>query len=91
MEKARTILASTVPPPRIANKPDSFACRFCRHVAVCQYTFTPEVNCRTCAFLTPAEGGKWECAKLGERTNQQQEEACSEYELMECLEPRRGL
>jgi cation diffusion facilitator CzcD-associated flavoprotein CzcO len=59
--KAERIVFASVPPTGISTDPDFFGCRFCDHRDRCFGDTLPEKNCRTCAFATPADGGKWVC------------------------------
>ena len=60
------LLSSTVAPVRIAENPDSFACKFCDARAVCWNEAPPERNCRTCINCSPGEDSTWVCNMLGE-------------------------
>lgn len=61
--KARDVIVSPIPMPRISNNPSWFACRFCDHYKVCHHGERMAKNCRTCAFSKPIEDGKWYCAR----------------------------
>lgn len=67
-------------PPRQFNDPNSRAawkCGFCRQAPVCHYTAMPEVNCRTCLYVTAQSGGDWFCEKLQIKlTREDQERGC---------------
>jgi hypothetical protein len=60
-ERARMIVDSPEPPPRISNNPSWYECKWCDHHAVCHLKAAPEKNCRTCAHSTPIEQGRWMC------------------------------
>ena len=52
--KAKNILESSTPPPKISSKPDYYQCRWCHLSTICHdKTQTAAVNCRTCAHATP--------------------------------------
>lgn len=51
------IIFSDYPPGRISEKADFFACRFCRHHAVCHEGAMPRVSCRTCIHFQTERGG----------------------------------
>jgi hypothetical protein len=66
VDKARRVIFSDTPPERITSSAGNFQCRFCDHHGVCWDKELPEVNCRTCAFVTPEENGTWTCGRIGE-------------------------
>lgn len=65
--KAYSIIFSDEAPRRISEDPNNFACRFCDHRTACHQArrfplqVLPEMNCRTCAHVTPREDGTWFC------------------------------
>ena len=61
--KAEMIIFSDKPPARIASDPSDFRCKFCSYWKVCHQAAPPEVNCRSCAHITPEKDGTWTCAK----------------------------
>jgi hypothetical protein len=61
IEKARRIIAATVPPTR-QFKPDFYLCKWCDFTDICHNGELPERNCRTCLHSTPQQGGIWSCA-----------------------------
>lgn len=62
--RARRIITAAEPPPRISEDPEFWQCRFCDYAPVCHGHKLPEVNCRTCAHVTPELDGdrRWSCA-----------------------------
>jgi len=62
-ERARSIVFASGIPSKISNDPANFQCKWCDHSGVCHESKFPEVNCRTCEFASPTEGGGWWCAK----------------------------
>jgi len=60
-ERAKMIVDSPEPPPRISNEPSWYLCKWCDHHPVCHVKAPPLQNCRTCAHSTPIEGGEWLC------------------------------
>lgn len=50
-------------PPKINPSPGFFLCRFCDHRPVCHLKQMPDLNCRTCQFSEPVQGGNWHCNK----------------------------
>lgn len=63
--KARDVIVSPIPMPRISNNPSWFMCRFCDHYNTCHKGEPMAKNCRTCAYSKPIEDGKWHCARWG--------------------------
>ena len=66
VERARRIITSAEPPPRINDDPEWFQCKMCRFSGICHGTDAPLVNCRTCAHSTPVLDGKpgeWRCER----------------------------
>lgn len=56
-------LAERLPAP-ISTDPTWYQCRFCPAHAMCHKAApTKEVNCRTCAHVTPKEDSTWHCAR----------------------------
>lgn len=69
LARAERIIRSDSPPARITDKPDAFACKFCRHHSLCHQPAEPvwpRVNCRTCIFSEPTMDGDaaWTCARF---------------------------
>lgn len=58
--RAGVIIKSNTPPPKINQSPSWFKCRFCDQRRVCHFNEKPQVNCRTCFFGQPVDGG-WRC------------------------------
>jgi CRISPR/Cas system-associated exonuclease Cas4 (RecB family) len=65
LAKARDIIDSPEPPPRISTDPAWFECKFCPFNQLCHGEALPNVNCRTCAHSSPVPGGKWACELHG--------------------------
>jgi len=62
VEKARTIIATDIPPPGISTRADFFKCKFCDHQDVCHRDELPQVNCRTCVHsFADIKNGGWKC------------------------------
>lgn len=70
IDRARRIIFATTPPERISTDPDSFACKFCDHHAICHGEGVPAVSCRTCAHATAEPDGdaRWSCSKVPHHT-----------------------
>lgn len=60
------IVYSNDAPGRIADKPDSFACRFCQHAAVCHSGALARRHCRTCIHFTFTRDGLGHCERFSE-------------------------
>lgn len=59
--KAGQVIFTDQPPAKINDDPSFFLCRFCDYRGVCHEQKLPEVNCRTCANVTPEKDGTWSC------------------------------
>lgn len=78
--KANDIIYSEVPPPRIAENPAFFDCKYCDFVNQCFHGERVEVNCRSCKFARPVKEGKWQCDKYGEIPKEFLLKGCPEHE-----------
>lgn len=67
VEKAKRVIFSATPPPRISDDPSWYVCKFCDHHDVCHNGAVPRATCRTCAHATPEREGdaRWTCAQNG--------------------------
>ena len=71
MRRALDVISAITPPPRCADRPDDFRCKFCDASEICWPAKgtvpLPCQSCRTCCHATPETGedmaGKWTCAK----------------------------
>tara|TARA_R110000787_G_scaffold48723_3_gene117138 strand:- start:673 stop:1641 length:969 start_codon:yes stop_codon:yes gene_type:complete len=61
IDKAKRIIASHRPPPKISETAAWFQCKFCPFTDNCHGQKLPDVNCRTCAHSTAKDDGSWEC------------------------------
>ena len=61
LEKAHTIATAQTRPPRIAESPAFFGCKFCNHKEVCHNGAKPIKNCRSCVNSYAVENGKFAC------------------------------
>lgn len=61
--RAQSIIYGTTLPPRIAETPAWYECKFCDFRPVCFEFEMPHVNCRTCINSKPEPDGTWSCAK----------------------------
>lgn len=67
IERARMIIYSPEPPPRIGATPAAWQCKFCHLQRFCHFgDVQPERNCRTCHYGQPATdaNGKWVCTYI---------------------------
>ena len=64
LAKAERIIQANEPPARLSDKPDFYACGWCKHRAACHESAWPRSNCRTCLFSSPEDGGTWSCARF---------------------------
>ncbi len=71
---AKRVVFDATPPPRVMDKPNSFICRMCDHTAICHEGARPEINCRTCIYLTPVSGGTFLCSKFNVSLNRRRQE-----------------
>lgn len=63
LAKADRIIAAHEPPARLSDKPDFYACNWCKHKPACHENAWPRSNCRTCLYSSPEPGGTWSCAR----------------------------
>lgn len=63
LAKADRIIQANDPPARISEKPDFYACGWCKHRGVCHEDAWPRSNCRTCLYSSPEPGGTWSCGR----------------------------
>jgi len=65
IKRAKSIIFSDVPPPRIAESKGSFACKWCDYKGICWdgETHELEARCQNCVHAEPVkqEGAKWKC------------------------------
>lgn len=59
--KADQIIRSQTPPPKIAETPAFFDCKYCAFAGNCHAQQMPEKNCRSCGNCFPIPGGNWHC------------------------------
>jgi len=62
-DKARRVIFADSPPPKLSERPDYYACKWCDHYGIChQNVHAEERNCRTCVSSSADEDGSWRCA-----------------------------
>jgi len=87
-EKAKRIIFSDSPLPRITDDPDAYECKYCSHKDSCHVRKLPDVSCRTCAWSTPREDGKWYCDRKNTKlTSSEQRHPCDQHIFIPDLIP----
>lgn len=62
IEKARSIIFDNwIIPPRISDKREFYSCKWCEFQEVCHDGRFPLVNCKTCRYSEPVDGGVRKC------------------------------
>lgn len=61
-DRAHKIIASQIPPERIALSPSYFECKYCPFQGQCHRGEAIEKNCRSCEHAFPTYEGQWHCA-----------------------------
>lgn len=82
LERGHKLVWMPEPPNKISKSPGFWKCRFCDHRQVCHLQGHPAVNCRTCIYSTPVEGGhgSWFCKQYNAPLDtKQQLAACQGY------------
>lgn len=59
--KANEIILASMQPPKIAEVITYVTCKTCHFAGICHRGDAPEINCRSCRFAQPVEGGEWYC------------------------------
>lgn len=78
--RAREIITSVKPPPKINESPSWFVCKFCDFKNVCHNNALPATNCRTCMYSQPVEEGQWKCTRHNSTlTEEAQLAGCPDY------------
>lgn len=74
--KANNIWKWNEAPARVFTDPEVYPCTFCPHTDLCwgRTATLPEKTCRTCAHVTPEEGGFWRCSKDGDTLSRSRQE-----------------
>jgi CRISPR/Cas system-associated exonuclease Cas4 (RecB family) len=94
VERAHRITMSERMPEPISADPSWYQCRYCAGHSICHGDhLTKEVNCRTCAHVTPREDSTWHCARhdAGDIPTQFQREGCAAHVLHPDLVPWKML
>lgn len=61
VQRANDIIFSDEPPLRISNDRTFYKCKWCDFYGICHGFDALEINCRTCAHVSPTVNGKWQC------------------------------
>jgi hypothetical protein len=79
--RADVIINTKTPPQKLTTHKDFMYCKyFCEFTEICHDKVAPLVNCRTCAFSSPATEGTWHCSKLKKTLSKQDQlDACPKY------------
>lgn len=77
--KARDIIYSTIPPPKINENPSYWKCKFCDARSICHFNEPVEKNCRSCVNADPVANGKWSCKLHGEIPKEFIPKGCDSY------------
>jgi hypothetical protein len=94
MVKAERIITAQLPPERLADRPDTFTCRFCDAYDLCwsaEYSHVikiPFITCRTCLHATPELDGeaRWSCmTHLASIPFDHQQKACAGHLFIPAL------
>lgn len=62
--KAQDIINARVRPAQVAKNAAFFQCKTCVFADICHNGAKGNVNCRSCAFAVPVEGGEWRCERF---------------------------
>lgn len=88
IDRGRSIVAATQPPPKLSEDPTFWKCSGCQHYSLCHEQRVPEPNCRTCCHATPIDGGKWQCEFHGKTlTRADETQGCDQHIFIPALIP----
>lgn len=59
--KAEGIVFSQTQPPKIAQTPAYFDCKYCDFQGICHKQEPPTKNCRSCVHAIPVDNAEWQC------------------------------
>lgn len=95
LARAQRIIDADAPPSKLHEDPNhkmAFACGWCKHKGVCHEHDMPRVNCRTCLYSSPEEGGSWSCARFNKPlSNDEQQAGCPAHLTLPGLVPGRQI
>jgi len=78
LARAQRIIDSSEPPAKLHEDPTAkmaFACGWCKHRAICHEGRPARVNCRTCLYSSPEEGGAWSCGRFNKPLSAEEQAA----------------
>lgn len=82
--KAKEIVLSETPLPKIKDDPTWWECKFCSASQICHHGAPINETCRTCVNMGIEQDGWWSCGLHGiYLANEQQKLMCSEYQQQE--------
>ena len=84
-DRAKRIIESPSPPPKISRTPGWFKCRMCSYNKECHDKLSPLPTCRSCKWVSVEENGVWACNYYGGKyplTKEQQRAGCPNYSIM---------
>ena len=90
LARAERIIKAQEPPARLAEDPEFFKCRFCKHKTVCHSRAFPRVTCRSCLHSTPemTGDGHWSCARFNKPLSiDEQRQGCPAHLFIPGLVP----
>ena len=88
IDKAKIIIESTEPPPRMHNDPTFYKCNWCDYRELCHFNKSEDtnINCRTCKYSKPnLQDGGWDCTynRLSYDINKEEQlVGCEKYEII---------
>lgn len=86
-EKAKRVIYSSAPLPRISEKADFFKCKWCDFSDICHNQAEAERNCRTCLHSSVADNGLWLCEKRGHLMKPKEQSGCDDHLYLPGLVP----
>ena len=86
-EKAKRVIYSSEPLPRISEKADFFKCKWCDFSDICHNQGEAERNCRTCLHSSVADNGLWLCEKHGHLMKPKEQSGCDDHLYLPGLVP----
>jgi hypothetical protein len=70
VDRAKNVITSTEPPPRLSDRPDYYECKWCDAHDIChgceKALPLPVLSCKQCCYATPIldqDGARWHCEK----------------------------
>lgn len=95
LARAQRIIDANEPPAKLHEDPThrmAFACGWCKHRAICHESTMPRMNCRTCLYSSPEEGGTWSCARFSKPLSHEEQLAgCPAHLFLPGLIPGRQI